>query len=202
MRGYLHGGIIIDLIGQKGPTSKTYLVVMDLLVLILQCVMLAVHVERQTLAEAIQPGAPATAGLAALSRAGLLSTQDHDAEERGILRDATATSTGEIEMHTLASAASPLLNADANHTSDDGNREVFDEEQHRNGNDDENPLDIFYSGTSVIGEFNVLHTLRSQWGTAGSSFQRVRDEIETASRHRRLNAAGLRVQRGLDTLSA
>src|SRR3954469_4316676 len=33
MRGYLHGGVIIDLIGQKGPTSKFHLVVLDLLVL-------------------------------------------------------------------------------------------------------------------------------------------------------------------------
>ncbi|RFU32010.1 hypothetical protein B7463_g4321, partial [Scytalidium lignicola] len=203
MRGYLHGGIIIDLIGQKGPTSKLHLIMMDLLVVALQCFMLAVHVERQRLTLALMPSASANAGLAALSRADLASSQNHDAEERGVLRDAVVTSNGEIDMQNLSTAASPSspANEAASVERDEERRQLLDE-QRDNNDDDENPLDVFYSGTSVIGDFHVLHTLRTQWGSSGSSLQRVRDEIETASRHRRLNAAGRRVQRGLESLSA
>jgi hypothetical protein len=49
MRGYLHGGIIVDLIGYKGPTSKIHLLLLDILVLALQCFMLAVVMEKDRL---------------------------------------------------------------------------------------------------------------------------------------------------------
>jgi len=79
MRGYLHGGVIIDLIGQKGPTSKFHLVVLDVLVLALQCFMLSVHVERERLAaimSALVQGTPADQ-----PRVEAVASQDHDAEE-------------------------------------------------------------------------------------------------------------------------
>ncbi|KAH8815116.1 hypothetical protein F5884DRAFT_771159 [Xylogone sp. PMI_703] len=196
MRGYLHGGIIIDLIGQRGPTSKAYLVMMDLLIMALQCFMLAVHVERQRLNTVIVPTASATAGLAALARAGLASNQDHDSEERGVLRDAAVTNSGDVEMRNLS--RSPGSPSHGSEGADEERGQLLDEQDN---DDDENPLDLFYSGTSVIGDFHILYTLRSQWGTSGSGLQRVRDEIETASRHRRLNAAGRQVQRGLESLS-
>ena len=84
MRGYLHGGVIIDLIGQKGPTSKFHLVLLDLLVLGLQCFMLAVHVERERLS-AVNDALTSTVPTAAMDvpREAVVSAQNLDAEERG-----------------------------------------------------------------------------------------------------------------------
>jgi hypothetical protein len=53
-RGYLHGGLIIDFIGQQGPVSKLHLVAIDFLVMALQLFMLAVHVEETKLAEILK----------------------------------------------------------------------------------------------------------------------------------------------------
>src|SRR6187402_269562 len=78
MRGYLHGGIIIDLIGQKGPTSKLHLVLLDILILLLQCFMLTVHVERERLTgilTAFTKGTP----VSDQPRAAVVSTHDIDA---------------------------------------------------------------------------------------------------------------------------
>ncbi|KAK2797542.1 hypothetical protein FQN51_008441 [Onygenales sp. PD_10] len=67
-RGYLHGGLFIDFIGEKGPISKFRLLLFDLLVLVLQIVIMCIYQEREkTKADAVEPP----------------NTQDHDAEERG-----------------------------------------------------------------------------------------------------------------------
>lgn len=80
-RGYLHGGLLIDFIGQKGPISKFSLVLLDLLIVGLQVVMLSVNgeVRRATMA---RKGITPTAAV-----------QDHDAEERGEIRTAGSSST-------------------------------------------------------------------------------------------------------------
>jgi len=51
-RGYLHGGLAMDFIGQKGPSSKLHLVFLDFLVLGLQLVNLGVLLIRQKAKEA------------------------------------------------------------------------------------------------------------------------------------------------------
>lgn len=48
-RGYLHGGVVVDVVGQKAPTSRWPLLLLDVVVIALQCFMLAVHVEREGL---------------------------------------------------------------------------------------------------------------------------------------------------------
>ncbi len=155
-RGYLHGGIIIDFIGQKGPTSKIHLVFMDLLVAALQCFMLAVHVEETRLKEAmvgLESSVPPIA-------TGNIS-QDHDAEERGVARDA-GTHVEDVELQELArprtenEAQVPLDDyGRVQHLSDAAGR--ADEEAL------DGPLDLYYSGNAIVGEFHVLHTLRRQW---------------------------------------
>lgn len=47
--GWQHGGVIIDLIGERGPISKWRLLAQDLLILTLQIVMLAVGHERHVI---------------------------------------------------------------------------------------------------------------------------------------------------------
>ncbi|CAK7239671.1 MAG: hypothetical protein STHCBS139747_001106 [Sporothrix thermara] len=80
-RGYLHGGVIVDFVGQTAPTSKLGLVALDLVVLAVQCLMLAMHTEREKMRRLVVPmraliaAAAATtpaaaAGTAAVVRAG------------------------------------------------------------------------------------------------------------------------------------
>jgi hypothetical protein len=101
-RGYLHGGLMIDFIGQQGPTSKWKLGGLDLCVMVLQLIMVSAHVKRRDLkkqlSQIIAREAPASAADAATSEATGENTtppttisnaargQDADDEERGVLR--------------------------------------------------------------------------------------------------------------------
>ncbi|EWC45178.1 hypothetical protein DRE_06066 [Drechslerella stenobrocha 248] len=69
--GYLHGGMIIDFVGQEGPISRLRLVLVDLLILFLQLTMLAIKVTKQDILDGSSP-----------SRNG--PPQDLDSEERGV----------------------------------------------------------------------------------------------------------------------
>ena len=103
-RGYLHGGIIVDFIGQKPPASRFGLLALDLLILGLQCFMLAVHQEAERLWKAVRPQGGAAVGTVGVSPAPP-TTQDHDAEERGVLRDTPGTGDPEdIELRSLTSS--------------------------------------------------------------------------------------------------
>lgn len=197
MRGYLHGGMIIDLIGQKGPTSKIHLVLLDVLVTALQCFMLAVHVERERLRDILLPkplGAPA--------QPAVVTVQDYDAEERGVMRDSVA-SNGDIEMLPIPASS------EATSATNDTQRSDIDQERERllaepppreEAEEDDYPLDIFYSGNVLVGDFHVSHTLRSQWDDYGnataSALQNVgfTAEFAAASADRRLGS----VRRGLE----
>lgn len=165
-RGYLHGGVIVDFIGQKAPTSRLPLLFLDMAVLALQCLMLAVHSERERLRSVVRPfrlrvnptteAATATGGndAAATERS---TTQDHDAEERGVLRDAPeeVDESDEIEMRDL----------DRGQGGRDGGR---NEERQRLISGVRAPQrgksqlsDILSSGNAILGEFHILHTIRT-----------------------------------------
>ncbi|KAF3938483.1 hypothetical protein ABW19_dt0204778 [Dactylella cylindrospora] len=73
--GYLHGGMVIDFVGQEGPISRFRLVFIDLLILFLQLTMLTVKVFRQDLLDNASPNRT-------------IPAQDLDSEERGV--DASA----------------------------------------------------------------------------------------------------------------
>ena len=91
-RFYLHGGLLMDLIGQKGPTSRWRLAALDACVVVLQLVMASVHVKHRALKKPLQQDhAPAQAGDGA---AGGTTAQDLDAEERGVLRRTDSLSGG------------------------------------------------------------------------------------------------------------
>lgn len=48
-RGYLHGGLLLDFIGQQGPTSKWHLFLLDTFLTLLQFISLAVVAKRMEL---------------------------------------------------------------------------------------------------------------------------------------------------------
>lgn len=217
MRFYLHGGIIPDFIGQKSPSSKIVLVGLDILVLVLQCVMLAVYVQREQLREILKAsGGPISnstgAGEGSTPRARVVTVQDHDAEERGVIRDEVTTmNDGDIELQPLVprNDESPVANiSDLDSERNEERERLLAEPVPRPEDLDENShaLDVFYSGEAVIAELHVLHTLRTLWndhgGAADGAIQSVGFSAGfaavTANQvNRRL---GVRFQRGVEAL--
>jgi hypothetical protein len=209
MRGYLHGGIIIDLIGQKGPTSKLHLVILDILVCALQCFMLAVHLERERLAAVLAAFVSPTAA-SDQPRVEVVSSQDHDAEERGVMREGV-TSNGDIELQPMASTIGVTASRNSGGSVDhdqDRERLLAEPPLRQDTEDDDTPLDTFWSGTAIVADFHVLHTLRKQWDDYGnasaSALQTVGFSAEFAAvtANRRINAASARFQRNMEALGA
>lgn len=153
-RGYLHGGLMIDFIGQQGPTSRWKLGALDVCLLLLQLAMVSVHVKRRELKKKLAKlsagaAAPTTEDAEAAtspvadSAAQVDAADDNaareqgaDDEERGVLRRTDTLSDIGLEPEeddALLSSSSDLGHPDA--------------------------LDILTSGTCVIGEFSVVDTI-------------------------------------------
>ena len=92
-RGYLHGSLLLDFVGQQGPTSKTRLLLLDVIVLLLQLLALAVMSEKSELEAKKDGDSLSTAHSDA-------NNQDHDAEERGEIRG-TSVGADDIELQNF-----------------------------------------------------------------------------------------------------
>jgi len=157
-RGYLHGGLMIDFIGQQGPTSKWKLGALDICILFLQLVMVSVHVKRRELkknlaklsagATSTSPAdqatsdppsaetATATEAAAAATSDNAARGQDVDDEERGVLHRTDTMSDIGLDPDNEQDALLPTsesCHADA--------------------------IDMLSSGQCVIGDFTLLDTL-------------------------------------------
>jgi hypothetical protein len=147
-RGYLHGGLMIDFIGQQGPTSKWKLGALDIGILFLQLVMVSVHVKRRELKKKLAKlsaggDAPnttttqATSDSAAVTSDNAAREQDANDEERGVLhRTDTLSDLGmdpDNEEDALLPSSSESGPADA--------------------------MEILSSGQCVIGDFTLIDTL-------------------------------------------
>ncbi|KAH9868788.1 hypothetical protein J1614_007862, partial [Plenodomus biglobosus] len=152
-RGYLHGGLMIDFIGQQGPSSKWKLGSLDACILFLQLVMVSVHVKRRELKKKLaklSAGRSTTAAATAAPTAdsGAAETapvasdaasrgQDADDEERGLLHRTDSLSDlgldPDNEQDALLPPSSHSGHADA--------------------------LDILTSGQCLIGDFTLIDTL-------------------------------------------
>ncbi|KAK0633442.1 hypothetical protein B0T14DRAFT_420567 [Immersiella caudata] len=149
-RGYLHGGVIIDFVGQKPPTWRLGLLAFDLIIWGAQCLMLAVHQEREKLRKVLIPSlqtVPTTGTEAATE-----TMQDHDAEERGVLRDEDGLmeSDDSIELQPLNGVAEGEPRIESGYsraTADLG--------------------DVMWSGNAVLANFHVVHAVR----TVGNDLQ-------------------------------
>lgn len=152
-RGYLHGGIFIDFVGQKSPVSKITLALLDILLLGLQLVILAVVLERRKI------GVPSASTDAAETSPVQPQVQDHDSEERGVLRPPLSEG---IELQTLSSGRT---GADQDHERDELLSPTSRDFQHPTdlAAVDEHPLNTFYSGQHIIADFYILDTIRTQW---------------------------------------
>ncbi len=138
-RGYLHGGLLLDFVGQLGPSSKLRLVLLDMFILLLQLIALAATVKRRSMGKSKPPTTTRAARSTSDSAVATLSDQDHDAEERGLLRRSPsplASFSSRTESH-LASRTPPSSRTHA-------------------------MVDLLASGQSVIAELYVWDTLRDQ----------------------------------------
>lgn len=161
-RGYLHGGILIDFVGQESPVSRVRLVSLDMLTWILQVVILAIMLERRKIVASSNSQSPSLS----ISR-----PQDHDSEERGILRPPTSP-TDDIELQPLPSGRTGadedrernelLLRHGTSPSSPNDNDNDNDDDPDVNAVD-EHPLDRFHSGQHILADIYLMDVVRTQW---------------------------------------
>ncbi|KAK1600446.1 uncharacterized protein LY79DRAFT_533590 [Colletotrichum navitas] len=170
-RGYLHGGVIVDFIGQTPPTSRFILLALDCIILVIQCLMLAIHSEREKLRPTVRPilfRLPP----ALQETIGMASTQDHDAEERGVLRDGPGLETEDlnsVELQPLQPSGEGEHEQDAEQSQSSRRRSSL------HAASGMHLFDVLSSGNGIVGEFHISHTIRhattDYWGAAGHSLQ-------------------------------
>ncbi|OTB08872.1 hypothetical protein M426DRAFT_7590 [Hypoxylon sp. CI-4A] len=169
-RGYLHGGILFDFIGQKAPTSRFSLLLLDFLILGLQCFMLTVNMEKDRIRNVVHPkrlttNAGGTAPIPTTTTTAAAATtttgQDHDAEERGVFRDAPIVDySHDIEMQLLGyEEDSPSQPSTEERTCTSQGSPV----------DLESLTDVLRSGNAVLANFNVRQSLSTAWHNRGNS---------------------------------
>ncbi|KAH7319968.1 hypothetical protein B0I35DRAFT_478263 [Stachybotrys elegans] len=154
-RGYQHGGLIIDFIGQRPPAWRIYYMLADLFILSVQCLMIAIHSERENLRVALKTFRPISQDVAR-ELAPAQTMEALDAEERGVLRDnvlPTLDETNDVEMQPLISPNGA-----------DNSQRIIDEAESTNDGLDESPgshlNDLLCSGNAIIGEYRVTQALR------------------------------------------
>lgn len=160
-RGYLHGGVIVDFVGQKPPATRLCLLFFDAMILAVQCLMLAIHTEREKLRKIVNPSlqplwpGPGQAG----QQAGTPGTQPEatqtlDAEERGVNReDEIAIGDGD------GNERGPLVgNNRGGEEQDDEQRLGANYSPASAGID---LFDVMRSGNASVGSFHPIHAVRT-----------------------------------------
>ncbi|KAK8114622.1 DSC E3 ubiquitin ligase complex subunit 4 [Apiospora kogelbergensis] len=156
-RGYLHGGVLVDFVGQRPPTSKFTLILLDVVLLCLQCVMLSVNMERDKVRKIIKPPRSSTSNGRAGVSARPTTNQDHDAEERGVHRAAPAAGRPMGD----GTARAPTAGATGSYeeqTTEAGNMTSQDQNSSY-----EELGDVLNSGNATLAEFHVRDALRTSW---------------------------------------
>jgi hypothetical protein len=98
-----------------------------------------------------------------VAQVGTENRQDHDSEERGILRQDTDTG-DDIELQDLQHSSAGRTGGDEDRERDElispgGTSEPYN--QHA--------LDPFYTGGHVVANLHILDTIRAQWQASGVS---------------------------------
>ena len=134
--------------GQESPVSRWRLLALDAMVLALQILMLAVTLERRKVA---------VEHANVLVEAAENARQDHDSEERGMLRR-DETVRDEIELQHLQHTSSGRTGGD-----EDRERDELLDPDGSNEPRDQHPLDPFLAGQALVVSVHVIDTIRSQW---------------------------------------
>lgn len=157
LRGYLHGGLLIDFVGQEGPISKSRLFLLDILTLALQLLVLTAFVERQNLRTSMTNSGASSDAETAIVDETSLQGQDHDSEERGVLRSDPSTSE-DIELQPLHPSAGRTGGEE------DGERDelLLESPGLNSQNSITHPLDAFYTGEHAVTDLHLLNAVRTQ----------------------------------------
>ncbi|KAJ3482231.1 hypothetical protein NLG97_g7625 [Lecanicillium saksenae] len=150
-RGYQHGGLVIDFIGQKPSTSRIYYLLADVFLLILQCIMLTIHTEREQMRVRLKTFRPLAEDLAQQAAAGR-TIRELDEEERGVsamMDEEAGDEAVEVEMRLLNQEG------DANDGVGPGNGDRNDD-----GDSTTHLFNVMNSGNGVLGPYHVLNTIR------------------------------------------
>lgn len=160
-RGYLHGGLFIDFIGQKAPVSVARLLALDTLILVLNFVMLGLILERVRTSEGMSSSSSSSADAQAREQ-DESPRQDHDSEERGVLRHHQTSDGNEVELDDLGGNETHPRN------SIDDQLERTDlltgpSESPPNTAKDAHFLDTFAAGEAVIMHMGFVDVIHDQW---------------------------------------
>ncbi|KAI1345111.1 DUF1746-domain-containing protein [Xylariaceae sp. FL0016] len=156
-RGYLHGGILVDFVGQEAPSSRFTLLALDVAVLALQAFMMTVNMEKDRVRNVVKPPQRSVDSASGIGLAAPTTTQDHDAEERGVLRDAPMMDeTDDLEMQ-------PLRTSD-NEAEDQGAASGLPRRSTAQSDDQYDGLmDTLRSGNAILANFNIRQSLDIAW---------------------------------------
>lgn len=161
-RGYLHGGVMVDFVGQKPPSSRFSLILLDLVVLALQCFMITVNIDKERIRKTVgSPQSNASSGVFVGSSS--VVGQDYDAEERGVLRDAPiADDTNYIELRPLRNPEDRIIAENGQSIGGDENSQS-EGGATRRSSQLEGLADLLRSGNAILADFHVPQSLRTAW---------------------------------------
>lgn len=154
-RSYMHGGLIMDFIGQKGPSSKLHLLMLDFVLLGLQIVHLSASTLRRRLRSAIDTGSAVVAADPVMA-----TVQTVEDEERGVRRSAEEERRADIEMQNLTAAGTSTESAVP--TAADEERERLLASFTPARRTEAHIFDAFNSGQMVIADLDLGKTIKEQ----------------------------------------
>ena len=186
----------MDFIGQKGPSSKMHLLLLDALVIALQLVHLAANMVRKKIRDA--SASPVSSPAQSTTRSN--TTQDLDSEERGVRR---SDEQQDIEMQTLNPSGS-VASAGTNTAEADG---ATDETSERESllalttapRTDAHIFDAFNSGQIVLADLDLWQQIQEQVKLVKSA-RHESSRTTSQSLRAELAARMLRMRIGTDTL--
>ncbi len=187
-RGYVHGGLAMDFIGQAAPTSRIRLVLLDLLVVVLQMTQMSTFMARWRLKEQPKASPQVTAETPAPA-----VQQDLDAEERGVIR---ADEQQDIEMQTLNPATSRTDPAPADPTEDDHTALLAP----LTPRTDAHIFDAFHSGQIVIADLDLRKHVLEQVRLAKTPVTEADGQSGVPGLRAELASRVLRMRMGADAL--
>ena len=194
-RGYQHGGIVIDFTGQQPPAYRIYYLLVDVTIMVIQCLMLSVHTEREKLRVTLKTVRSIQPETTQEEPAAEQTIESLDAEERGIHLDETVMSpdeTQDIEMQ-------PLRTGPEDEGVGDRQVDRHESSNRSSSSDDETPQshlsDVMASGNAVLGEYHLINTMRSAaWDlerSAAHSLRTISYGATLAALQARRRSAGL-----------
>ncbi|KIW07086.1 uncharacterized protein PV09_01970 [Verruconis gallopava] len=139
-RGYLHGSLMLDFVGQHGPTSKLRLLLLDVFILLLQLVALATFTEKKELDTKKSFHTSVEA-----------NNQDHDSEERGEIRGTSTEELESVELQEIGENSSRTVTRDSEARPRQKSRFAVS--------------DNIATGQALIGEFYLLDNVRQVYRT-------------------------------------